>query len=282
MTRHAALLLPETELSECLFGAIIRDTRGVELSDTDRTNYFPASPLITVTWVIEGETRMANTNMDAQKVRVAKAIAPISVTGPSRSPLLSWNPRSIFAVSIGFFPDAWQRLTGHEPSSLINKTVENVPSEIAGLLPVGKDIEAKQAWSEFQSRLSPIWSKARSQTQQQSHYNRLSDWARTLVVRSMMSENGKSVRGIQRRFKRLSGQSQRSIEFFSRIESTHELAARDGTASPAKLALDAGYSDQSHMGRSVQKATGFSPVQLNKRIEQDEAFWCYRLLGERF
>ena len=48
------------------------------------------------------------------------------------------------------------------------------------------------------------------------------------------------------------------------------------------LAGDAGYSDQSHMGRAVRRATGFSPARLNRMIESEESFWCYRLLGQRF
>jgi len=38
----------------------------------------------------------------------------------------------------------------------------------------------------------------------------------------------------------------------------------------------------SHMGRVVRQTTGYSPAQLNRLIETDEAFWCYRLLGEHF
>ena len=53
-------------------------------------------------------------------------------------------------------------------------------------------------------------------------------------------------------------------------------------ANPAQIALDAHFSDQSHMGRAVKRATGFSPAHLNTLTETNEAFWCYRLLGERF
>ncbi len=50
----------------------------------------------------------------------------------------------------------------------------------------------------------------------------------------------------------------------------------------SEIAIDAGYADQSHMGRAVRRATGFSPARLNRAIENEEAFWCYRLFGERF
>ena len=61
-----------------------------------------------------------------------------------------------------------------------------------------------------------------------------------------------------------------------------ELHAADPSTPPVDLAVEAGFADQSHMGRDLKRATGFSPVQLNQRILQNEAFWCYRLLGERF
>jgi AraC-like DNA-binding protein len=54
------------------------------------------------------------------------------------------------------------------------------------------------------------------------------------------------------------------------------------TASAAGLTTEAAFSDQSHMGRAVRRATGFSPAHLNRVIATEEAFWCYRLLGERF
>ena len=60
------------------------------------------------------------------------------------------------------------------------------------------------------------------------------------------------------------------------------LAVHNADTDLASLATDAGYSDQSHMGRAVRGATGFSPAQLNRHIETEEAFWCYRLIGERF
>ena len=46
--------------------------------------------------------------------------------------------------------------------------------------------------------------------------------------------------------------------------------------------VEGGFADQSHMGRAVRRATGFSPARLNRMIESEESFWCYRLLGQRF
>jgi len=48
------------------------------------------------------------------------------------------------------------------------------------------------------------------------------------------------------------------------------------------IATDAGYSDQSSMGWHVLAQTGFTPIELMRTFESDEAFWSYRLMGERY
>jgi hypothetical protein len=54
----SVLLLPPRDLSSCISVAIFRDTRGVTLNDAERFNYFPASPLVSVTCMITGELRL--------------------------------------------------------------------------------------------------------------------------------------------------------------------------------------------------------------------------------
>lgn len=90
------------------------------------------------------------------------------------------------------------------------------------------------------------------------------------------------MRATERRLRRWSGQNQQSLEFYARFEKLHQLSVAEKGASLAEIAHDAGFSDQSHMGRTVRRATGYSPAKLNHLIETEEAFWCYRLLGERF
>lgn len=72
-----------------------------------------------------------------------------------------------------------------------------------------------------------------------------------------MSGPGKTARAMQCRLKRWPGQLRRSLEFFTQIEEMHKLAIDQDIPNSAELALDAGYSDQSHMGRMLRKATGF-------------------------
>jgi hypothetical protein len=118
----AHLLLPPVALASCMFAAIVRDTRGLEMDDLERFNHFPASPLIALTIVIEGDVRVVAEQADLKTAQGATPVLPISVTGPQTQPLTSWNSGPIYAIAIGFFPDAWLKLTGDAPETLTDQT----------------------------------------------------------------------------------------------------------------------------------------------------------------
>lgn len=76
--------------------------------------------------------------------------------------------------------------------------------------------------------------------------------------------------------------SRRRLDGFANVEALFERVTRDPGQDLAALAADHGFADQSHMGREVRRVTGISPARLNSLIRTEEAFWCYRLFGERF
>lgn len=260
------------ELSACLFGAVVRDTRGVELSPVKRFNFFPASPLVAVTHVVEGEVRLAPPGGGLEATDAAPPLPRTSAMPPQDTPTVSWCAGPALAVTVGVYPDAWARLASQfDLLGVLANTFEN-----------GDDIQA--GWTKFCATLSPAWTAARGGTAlpQWTGVARLSDWSRTLIARAAMAGPGRSVRSLERRLKRWSGQTRRSLGFYAAIEDLYRLAAHTRDMPLAELALEAGYSDQSHMGRAVRRATGFSPVKLNRLIGTEEAFWYYRLAGEQF
>ena len=100
-----------------------------------------------------------------------------------------------------------------------------------------------------------------------------------------MSEVGKSSRQIQRYVKFRTGQSQRSLLTRARGDQAFQYALTEkenGNLNLAGMSADLGYSDQSHMGREIKKITGFSPQDFLERYDREEAFWCFRLMGERY
>ena len=52
---RSEVLWPDRDLAGCLFCTIVRDTRGASLEHAQRFNFFPASPLASVTWLLEGQ-----------------------------------------------------------------------------------------------------------------------------------------------------------------------------------------------------------------------------------
>jgi AraC-like DNA-binding protein len=266
----ASLLHPPTPLCGCLFAAVIRDTRGAQLEDADRLNFFPASPLVVLTHVLEGELRMLPGIAATGQLRSAPPMSTPLALAPQQTPIVSWSPGAVLAVSIGIYPDAWRKLADHP----------RVLALMAETFAPGSDPAA--GWERFCAAFEPIWRDAAGAAAGWSGPARLALWARSVLVGAALSGPGRSARSIERRIKRLSGHTRQTLGFFATFDNLHRISVRSGTDRLADLALEAGFSDQSHMGRAVRRGTGFSPARLNHLIATEEAFWCYRLLGEQF
>lgn len=261
------LFVAPASLASCMFAVIYRDTRGADLSAHDRTNYFPASPLVSVTKVLSGALHI-ETNEGPRKA------APLFAMGPQQSPTVSWSPDAVTALTVGFYHDAWIKLGG-------NERYDSVPEHITGALSAfAEELNPESAWDLFCARLVKPWAAQRSEAQ--GGHSGISDWVQYALAKAALSGPGQSLRSVERRLKRSSGQSKRALEFYTSVEHLHRVALENSGASLAEIAYDAGFADQSHMGRVLRRATGFSPARLNHAIKTEEPFWCYRLLGERF
>lgn len=271
-------MMPMASLSGCISSYIIRDTRGVALSDNERINRFPASPLCAITWVIKGQSLLMPSKY---------ALPAISFSGPQSKPIVSYNPNSVYAVSVGIYPEALQLLSGIDISKFQDITVplETVFSGV--LLDIFRDA-FRDAFSLehkliFERELANLWQDQRREDSKVQQM--LQDWLRILVVRAATSGTGIGLRQIQRRLKYMTGQNQRDLSTYVRMEklfSAWTQDRNDGKSSMAGIASDVGFSDQSHMGRDVKRIIGISPSIINKLIDTDESFWFYRLIGERY
>jgi len=275
------LFLPPKQLSSCVAAGIFRDTRGVALGDADRFNFFPASPLVSVTHVIEGELQLVGDRAGrAQRIKPGhtKIMPRQFVLSPQDEPIVSWSAGPVVALTVGIYPDAWMQL-GHGFGS------EIVPDGLsAALSAFSLNQQEEASWCQFAEHFSRTWQKARSKNSfpEWSGSDRLHDWSRYLLNRLALAGPGRSVRTLERMIKRWSGQTRQSLAFYAAIENLHRSRVERPDINLSALASDAGYADQSHMGRALRRATGFSPAQLNRLIETEESFWCYRLMGERF
>lgn len=263
------LFLPPPALSGCVMVAVFRDTRGAGLRAEDRVSHFPASPMVAVTRVLHGDLRLIPQDGDWRAASRAPSTPEVFVMGPQNAPLSSWAAGDVAALTVGIYPDAWRALGGDEDCL-------NLPQSLASALDEFSAAQNPDAgWDGFCDALRQGWRQTHAAAG-------LGDWMKSLMMRAALSGSGRSLRSIERRVKRLTGSTRQTLEFFASIESLQATATHNPDRPLAEIALSAGYSDQSHMGRAVRRATGFSPARLNRAIETEEAFWCYRLLGERF
>lgn len=273
-----------------MFAAIVRDTRGVVLSDSERFNHFPAGPFCGVTTVVDGTSHVISNSLLVTAPADGPVLPSCAVSGPQRNPTVSWNPGPVFAVTFVFYPDAFAALSGCNVSGLVDdfESGETVlPDQVLALFldfqRAAQSGPIHRSFRTLEDCLELYWDKARPPGHLVSVW--LKDWRRSLGARAAMSGAGRSARQIERRIKAWTGLSGRDLDVFGRNE---QLYSRLGQALEAKdfswarLATDAGYSDQSHMVRRVRRDTGLPPEQLLRAVATQEAYWCYRLLGERF
>lgn len=270
----ARLHLPPPGLTGCFHIAIERDTRGLALTPSQRINMYPASPLPSLSWILEGHLHMVDVDGGAPARARAEPLPSLVFAGPFRKPAASWSPGPIHALMISFYPDALVRLWGIRLQDYVDTVMpaeQVLPAEaLAALSGVGASDAPLDALATL---LTPLWHDARQTTRIVG----IRSWLTSLTARGARTPPGVGMRQVQRRIKHLTGQSQRDLELYARIEGAFTYAARH-VQDLAAIAANSGYSDQSHLGREVKRVTGLSARQLRDKTMQDEAFWLYRLL----
>lgn len=272
------LLLPSMEMASCVSAAIFRDTSGTALTDNERLNYFPASPLHSVTIVTEGALHIADQLCGIEVLQNIEPVTDVAVLTPRNKPIVSWSPGPVTVITVGFFPDAWRLLGGNDVDAELPEAVRRP------MIHMTSSAKIDDAWTGFCNELSSNWTVSR-QTGNIGSWagsDRIADWSRYITTRMALSGPGRSIRAMERRLRNWTGQTRQSIEFYSKIEELYRLRTASPETPLAVLASEAEFSDQSHMGRAVKKITGFPPARLNHLIETEEAFWFYRLMGARF
>ncbi len=279
----SSLALPRKNLANCIVLAIMRDTREANLSHAERFNHFFTSPYCALSSIYEGQCHVISSEDDMRAPHKAPVVAPLSFSGPNTSPMVTWSPGPVATMTVGFYPDAWHRLTGMDISEYINRVVplsEVVQGEVFDAAKaVFLDAGFETGFEHFENALAPLWTKKRSGNQLVPAA--IADWVAHLGMRAALGKPGKSARQLQRRLLVLTGQSRRSLLAHARSEElfVHFMNTRKRDKNTlADVAVEAGYADQSHMGREVRRITGASPAQIDRLIASDERYWCYRLL----
>ena len=282
MTRTTAFMhIPSPALGACLMAGIERDTRGWVLDDAARFNYYPATPMAVISWIFEGTLHSVEDPGAGTRATLGPALPRLVFSGPQRRPSASWSPGAVHALSVGFFPEALSCLIGRPIEPYLDR---HLPLEAVApprllqacqaILDAGDDDPFAKLEAYFQS----LW----CEPGRTSLAPYLGDWVRSLTTRAVHSTTGRGLRQLQRRVRDWTGQSYRDLQLFIRVEAAfiRSIEAHDGNApNLASIAADAGFADQSHMGREILRVTGISPARFSERLANDEAFWYYRLIA---
>ena len=277
----ARLRLPRPALGACIYLGVERDTRALNLSDAQRFNHYPATPLPTVSWVFEGQLHLVDMGPSGS-ITFSAVLPALTFSGPRPRPTSSWSPGPVHAMTVAFYPDALHRLFKIRAHEFIGQTVP-LGCLLEGSL-LDRFIEVGRAggmdpFVQLEETLRAMWHDASGAAALPT----LRAWVQSMAVRAAFTRPGAGLRRAQRRFKDWTGHSHRDLQLYVRTERAMVGATLEsGPQSPnlASVAAEAGYADQSHLGREVRRVTGWSPGRLGELMKTEEPFWFYRLLSE--
>jgi AraC-like DNA-binding protein len=274
------LWLPPLGLTGCVRAAMLRDTRGRELNAAQRENYYPAAPLVKLFWWFAGDGEWV-TRPGFSVPPPGYSLEPLMLSGPFTLPTHTRNTGPVHALMLLFPPDAFQALTGIEVAALVNHAVpaETLlpPAWFLWAMSLHADIDDDDRLARIEAFLRPRWEALAPQRPAAQRYT---EWVQALAVRAATSASGRSLRQIERRVKAWAGVPMRELRAVSRAERAFlAVAASDAgsTVNWAGIAADTDYADQSHLCREARRLSGFSPGELRRRMQTEEAFWPYRL-----
>ncbi|MEQ6202038.1 hypothetical protein ABMC88_03195 [Sulfitobacter sp. HNIBRBA2951] len=166
----------------------MRDTRGTQLSDADRMNFFPASPLFTVTVTLVGQLQIAPRIMPLDALHDLPVAPRHLFMLPQSTPQTSLNAGPVCALIIAFFPDAWQRLGG---------ALDGTPPDLLHApLSLLEGFPLAEAWPKFWDALACLWTQSAGKRQAADWRgsDRLKDWTYHLLGQLAQTGAGRGAR----------------------------------------------------------------------------------------
>lgn len=279
---HSALIAPCLSLSSCVRAYLTRSTLGAELRPDQRNNYFPASPLCGITWVLRGEAQLIRRGSEC----VSEPVPKVSFAGPHTVPVVHANPGPVQAFFLALMPEALRAMAGVNIAYHVNRIVPiNTVLDASWQAMARAVLEAHDDAARVQvieAFLEPRWHAVRQAAMPRT--DRYRHWVEGLALQAANSGIGRSLRQMERRIKQKAGLPLRELRRLARAEESF-LNTRTASASEttnyqpdwAAMAADGGFADQSHLCRETRRISGLSPSELKKAIQEDESFWAYRI-----
>lgn len=292
--------LPPLALSACVRVVIARSMAGMHLADAQRWGHFPVSPMVALGCLSDGSADLLAAGASAHADAPRERLPSMQLSGPQTMPRTVFYSPNASGVMVAFYPDAWLALTGMSPEGLTDRFVDAhavLPPDVLALCErlcetveggdEGGDHDAARI-NRFFADLLPVW-------QQRAHDSKhrvwpskdrartMALWMEALALRAVATGWGRSLRQSERRIKHWTGWSLRKLQGSARGEAVFLAvldAIHDNRLDWTQIALDHGFSDQSHFIRETRRITGFSPEALRHGLFHEEAFWSYRALAQ--
>lgn len=265
-----------------------RSTVGMGLTESQRWGHYPAGPVCTISYLLQGSIDVLAAGVGHDAFSARQPVPRMSVMGPHSLPRSAFYGPEAEGVMLILYPDAFWAMTGVPPQTLGDQIVDAHSVLPPALLAVCKrlfeagdvDLGVQRLFAD----LLPLWQQRAQDLPEHNGQPRewgqnLAPWMEALAMRAAATGWGRSLRQSERRIKQWTGWSLRKLQGSVRGESAFFAvmeAMLEERLDWAQIALDNGFSDQSHFIRETRRITGFSPEALRHGFIHEEAFWVYR------
>jgi AraC-like DNA-binding protein len=280
--------LPPWGLHACVRAVIWRSTVGMGLTESQRWGHYPAGPVCTISYLHQGSIDVLPAGVGHDALSARQPAPRMSVMGPHSAPRSAFYGPQAEGVMLIFYPDALWAMTGVPLQTLGDQIVDAHSVLPPALLAVCRRLfeagDVNQGVQRFFDDLLPIWQqrvlkRPEHSEQPMASGQSFAPWIQALAMRAAATGWGRSLRQSERRIKQWTGWSLRKLQGSARGEAVFFAvmqAMQEDRLDWTQIALDNGFSDQSHFIRETRRISGFSPEALRHGLIHEEAFWVYR------
>jgi AraC-like DNA-binding protein len=242
----------------------------------------------TISVLFRGSIEVLAVGVGCEPMAARDSVPSFSVMGPHSAPRSAFYGPEAEGLMVILYPDAFWVLTGVEPQTLSDQIVDAnevlTPALLTAYQRLIEPVDVDQRVERLLADLLQIWQRCSLNSRDHNGSpegwgQNFAPWMEALALRAAATGWGRSLRQSERRVKQWTGWSLRKLQgsvrgeaaFFAVMEAMLE-ERLDWT----QIALDNGFSDQSHFIRETRRISGFSPEVLRHGLIHEEAFWVYR------